>query len=68
MDPLKELAFGNKQRFCAVLVAVLLAWTSFAAACLVSGLFDLLKGGSAVLAILLLLLVSGAIRYRDSKR
>jgi hypothetical protein len=68
MDRLKELVFGSRQRFCAALVVTLLAWTSFAAACLVSGAFSLLKAGGAVLAILLLLLVSMAIRHHDSKR
>lgn len=68
MDRLKALVFANKQRFAAVLVAVLLAWTSFAAACLVSGAYSLLKSASAVLTILLALLILAAIFYRDARR
>lgn len=68
MDRLKALVFANKQRFGAVLTAVLIAWTSFAAACLVTGAYSLLKGASAVLTILLALFILAAIRYRDARR
>lgn len=65
---MKELVFGNKQRFCVALVVTLFAWTAFAAVCLVAGAFSALKTAGAVLMILLLLFVSAAIRYRDSRR
>lgn len=67
-DRLKELVLANKRRFATVLAAMLLAWTSFAAACLVTGAYSLLKGASAVLTILLALGVVAAIRYRDARR